>query len=168
MSKAPIKNRVKEHRLIKASELLSNEKNYRTHPERQKKILTQNLQEIGHARSLTAYETPQGLRLIDGHLRKDIDPNAMLPVEILDVTEQEANVLLLTLDPLAALAETDSKILEELLKATPTTGELEAFLKEQATNAGILPPDFSPSDMPSPLDTKPPVTCPGCGHVFTP
>lgn len=163
-----IRDRIKEHRKVKASSLLTNPRNFRKHPKRQLDLLAQNLGEIGNARSWLAYETPQGLMLIDGPARKEIDPHGDVWVEILDVTEAEANQLLLTMDPLSALAETDSKLLEELLKATPTTGDLEAWLKENATEAGLLPPDFAPTGPPNPLDTKPPVTCPECHHVFTP
>ena len=44
-------------------------------------------------------------------------------VEILDVNEQEANALLLSLDPLAALAQFDSPTLEALRKAASTQSE---------------------------------------------
>jgi len=65
--------------------------------------------EVGFARSLLAYELPDGrLKLIDGHLRRDLDPNMEVEVEILDVTEEEARTLLLSIDPLAALAETQT------------------------------------------------------------
>jgi hypothetical protein len=43
------------------------------------------------------------LKLLDGHLRRDLDPDMEVDVEILDVTEEEARKLLLTIDPLAAL-----------------------------------------------------------------
>jgi hypothetical protein len=50
-----------------------------------------------------AYELPDGrLNLIDGHLRRDIDPDMEVDAEVLDVTEEEARKLMLTIDPLAA------------------------------------------------------------------
>ncbi len=61
----------------------------------------------GFARSLLAYELPDGrLKLLDGHLRRDIDPEMEVEVEILDVNDEEARTLLLSIDPLPALAET--------------------------------------------------------------
>jgi hypothetical protein len=40
---------------------------------------------LGFARSLLAYELPDGrLKLIDGHLRRDIDPDMEVEVEVLD------------------------------------------------------------------------------------
>jgi len=77
--------------------------------------------EVGFARSLLAYELPDGrLKLLDGHLRRDLDPNMEVEVEILDVTEDEARTLLLSTDPLAALAETQTQLHQRLLELTPT------------------------------------------------
>jgi hypothetical protein len=70
---------------------------------------------------------PDGrLKLIDGHLRRDLDPMT-LDVEVLDVNEEEARTLLLSIDPLAALAETQEQLHERLLTLTPAAcPELEA------------------------------------------
>jgi hypothetical protein len=77
--------------------------------------------EVGFARSLLAYELPDGrLKLIDGHLRRDLDPDMEVDVEVLDVTEEEARALLLSIDPLAALAETQAQAHQRLLEITPT------------------------------------------------
>ena len=118
------KLRIREHRKICASELLVHPLNPRIHPDAQKSALTAILNEIGFARSLLAYETPEGkLQLIDGHLRKELFHDQEVMVEILDVNEQEANALLLSLDPLAALAQFDSPTLEALRKAASTQSE---------------------------------------------
>jgi predicted RNA-binding protein with RPS1 domain len=98
--------------------------NPRIHPDAQKAALTAILNEIGFARSLLVYETPEGkLQLIDGHLRKELFHDQEVMVEILDVNEQEANALLLSLDPLASLAQFDSPTLEALRKAASTQSE---------------------------------------------
>src|ERR1700688_5022485 len=107
MSKTTIRNRIKGQRRIRAGDLVPHEWNYRTHPERQRAALLALYQEVGFARSLLAYELPDGrLKLLDGHLRRDLDPDMEVDVEVLDVTDEEARALLLSLDPLAALAET--------------------------------------------------------------
>src|SRR5438105_5866556 len=84
--------------------------------------------EIGFARSLLAYELPDGrLKLLDGHLRRDLDPDMTVDVEILDVNDDEARALLLSIDPLAALAQTQGQLHDRLLELTPTdSAELEA------------------------------------------
>jgi hypothetical protein len=96
--------------------------------------------EVGFARSLLAYELPDGrLKLIDGHLRRDLDPDMEVEVEILDVTDDEARALLLSIDPLAALAETQAQLHQRLLEVTPTPcPELEAAWRT-ATEANCAP-----------------------------
>ncbi len=63
-----------------------------------------------------ARELPDGtLELIDGHLRAETAPDAVVPVLVLDVDEREAAQLLATFDPLSALAGVDTGALESLL-----------------------------------------------------
>jgi len=119
-----IRNRIKGHRRVKAGELLPHEWNFRNHPEIQKSALEAVYREVGFARSLLAYEMPDGrLKLIDGHLRRDLDPNMEVDVEILDVNDDEARTLLLSIDPLAALAETQKQLHDRLMEVTPTSNE---------------------------------------------
>jgi len=123
-TKTPFRLRICEHRKIRASELLAHPLNPRIHPDAQKNALSAILGEIGFARSLLVYETADGkLQLIDGHLRKELFEDQEVVVEILDVNEEEANVLLLSLDPLASLAQFDSPTLEALRKAAQTQSE---------------------------------------------
>src|SRR5437762_3902304 len=102
-----IRNRIQGHRRVRAGDLVPHEWNFRMHPELQRSALAALYREIGFARSLLAYELPDGrLKLIDGHLRCDIDPEMLVEVEVLDVNEDEARTLLLSIDPLAELAQT--------------------------------------------------------------
>ena len=110
-----IKNRIKELRQVKASELLPNPRNWRKHPAGQADALRGALAEIGYADALIAYETNDGLMLIDGHLRAETTPDMEVPVLITDLDEGEANKLLMTLDPMSAMAETDQDVLRGLL-----------------------------------------------------
>src|SRR5881396_609882 len=101
-----IRNRIRGHRKVRAGDLVPHEWNFRSHPAAQQAALAGIYEEVGFARSLLAYELPDGrLKLIDGHLRREVDPDMEVDVEILDVTDEEARKLLLTIDPLAALAE---------------------------------------------------------------
>lgn len=129
-----IKNRVKELRIVPASELLPNPKNWRTHPDAQKNALKGVLAEVGMADACLARELPDGsLMLIDGHLRAETVADAKVPVLILDVTEAEADKVLATLDPLAAMAEKDAEQLASLL----------GTLKDQNDNlAAMVWPDY--------------------------
>ena len=110
-----IRNRIKAHRRVRAGDLVPHELNWRRHPDDQREALRALYDEVGFARSLLAFELPDGrLKLIDGHLRQDIDPDMEVEVEILDVTEAEARQLLLSLDSLAALADTDTSAVKQL------------------------------------------------------
>ena len=73
------------------------------------------LERIGYVDAVIARETPDGLMLIDGHLRTDLTTDAEIPVLVVDLDEAEAGEVLATLDPLAAMAETDTKALQSLV-----------------------------------------------------
>lgn len=116
-----VRNRIKRHVRIRAGDLVPHELNPRCHSEAQRRALLELYREIGFARSLLAYELPDGrLKLIDGHLRADIDPEQEVEVEVLDVSDAEARALLLSIDPLAQLADYDAQTLDELRQLTVT------------------------------------------------
>jgi ParB-like chromosome segregation protein Spo0J len=130
------------------------------------------LAEVGIAGAVLARETAEGgLMLIDGHLRTDVMHDQEIPVLVLDVDEAEADKLLATIDPLAAMAEADAGKLDELLREIDTGSEaLQEMLAKLAEEEGIAPPDFDPAGIEdqSRLDEKAKITCPECGHEFTP
>jgi ParB-like chromosome segregation protein Spo0J len=167
-----VKDRIKELRRVPASELRPNPKNWRTHPQQQQDALRGALAEVGIADAVLARELEDGcLMLIDGHLRAEVMAGETVPVLILDVNEAEADKLLATLDPLAAMADSDAVKLEELLRSVDTGSEaLQQLIKATAEDAGVILPDFEPStiDDQGRLDQKASVTCPECGHEFTP
>jgi hypothetical protein len=116
-----IRNRIRGHRRVRAGDLLPHELNYRLHPEAQREALSALYRTVGFARSLLAYELPDGrLKLIDGHLRREMHPDQEVDVEVLDLNDAEARLLLLSLDPLAALAGRDEDVHAELAKLTPS------------------------------------------------
>jgi hypothetical protein len=119
MNPSAIRNRVVRHVRVRAGDLVPHENNTRVHPQMQRRALADLYAEVGFARSLLAYELPDGrLKLIDGHLRQSLTPDMLVDVEVLDVTDDEARKLLLSLDPLAALAEHDQTRLDALQKLT--------------------------------------------------
>jgi hypothetical protein len=119
-----IRDRIKELRRVPASQLRPNPKNWRTHPQEQADALRGILAEIGIANAVLARELPDGsLMLIDGHLRAETLGAETVPVLILDIDEAEADKLLLTLDPLALLAEQNDKKLRELADSVETENE---------------------------------------------
>jgi DNA modification methylase len=120
-SSTTIRDRIRELRRVRAAELVPNPKNWRRHPKAQAAALRGLLQELGYSDALLARETPDGrLMLIDGHLRAETTPDVQVPVLVLDLDEKESDKLLLTLDPLAALAESDSDRISALLQTVRT------------------------------------------------
>jgi hypothetical protein len=116
-----VKDRVKDLRRVRASDLRPNPRNWRTHPAEQRIALRGLLAEVGYAGALLARELPDGaLMLIDGHLRAETTPDATVPVLVLDVDEQEADKILLTHDPVAAMAAASDEQLQSLLADVQT------------------------------------------------
>ncbi|MFO0845887.1 MAG: hypothetical protein U0797_26480 [Gemmataceae bacterium] len=120
----PVRNRIARHVRVRAGDLVPHELNPRRHPHAQRRALLALYAEVGFARSLLAYELPDGrLKLLDGHLRRDIDPDMLVDVEVLDVNDEEARKLLLSIDPLATLAEHDVTKLDELRRLTESESD---------------------------------------------
>ncbi|HVS37826.1 MAG TPA: hypothetical protein VMS17_19870 [Gemmataceae bacterium] len=131
------RNRIKGHRRIRAGDLVPHELNPRLHSESQRAALAALYEEVGFARSLLAYELPDGrLKLIDGHLRQSMDPDMEVDVEILDVDDAEARALLLSIDPLARLADYDGGKLDELRRVTDSDSDALANLWSTIAAAG--------------------------------
>ncbi len=132
-----IRNRIKKHVRIRAGDLVPHELNPRLHPEAQRRALEALYQEVGFARSLLAYELPDGrLKLIDGHLRRDLEPDMVVDVEVLDVDDAEARSLLLSIDPLASLAEVDVATVQRLRGLVHTDSDALANLWDAVGQAG--------------------------------
>jgi hypothetical protein len=153
---ALIRDRVKEFRRVPARELLDHEGNPRRHPQAQRDALRGVLEQVGIAGALTAYHSARNggrLTLIDGHLRRQ-DHDLDWPTLILDVDDEEADLLLATHDPLAALAEYDKPkldaLLEEVKAKAPAVQEMLAELArktgsdqagEEDAGSVALPPE---------------------------
>jgi hypothetical protein len=127
--KPPVRNRILRHARVRAGDLVPHELNPRTHPRAQRDALAALYDEVGFARSLLAYQLPDGrLKLIDGHLRQSMGPDMEVDVEVLDVTDEEARKLLLSIDPLAQLADHDRTTLDRLRSLTSTASDALANL----------------------------------------
>ena len=129
-----IRDRIKELRRVKASDLIPNPKNWRTHPVAQQDALRGVLAEVGYADALLARETAEGLMLVDGHLRAETTPDSEVPVLVLDINEAEADLMLATLDPLAAMAGRDEARLAELLATVSSDNKTVNNLLESLVN----------------------------------
>jgi DNA modification methylase len=160
-----IRDRIVDFRRVRARELLPHPANWRRHPEAQREALRGMLEEIGYAGALLARQLPDGqLQLIDGHLRAETTPDHEVPVLVLDVTAAEAEKLLVSIDPLAALAERDDAALRQLLDRVGTENtRVQTFLDGLRTQLPPLGGEKPPLD-PHPL--PPGFADIRCGHVL--
>jgi len=112
---AGIRDRILELRRVPARELLDNPKNWRRHPDDQRSALRGLLEQVGLAGAVVARKLKDGrLELIDGHLRKDMDPDLQLPTLVTDLSQKEADLML------AAMATRDVAVLRDLLARVET------------------------------------------------
>lgn len=138
-----IRNRIRELRHVRAADLRPNPNNWRTHSIEQRNALRGVLAEIGYADALIARETEDGgLELIDGHLRAETTPDQIVPVLVLDVTAEEADQLLATLDPLAGMAGKNDAALGKLLEQVDFRSDaVKDMLRGLVTSADEDPED---------------------------
>ena len=154
-----------------ASAFKANPANWRTHPETQQDALEGVLRDVGWVQNVIINRRTGG-RLVDGHQRiisalKQGDDTPVPYIEI-DVDEAEEALILATLDPLAAMAGTDTAALDALLRSVQT-GEagVQAMLAKLAEDEGIVAP-VAPDDFPvkdEHLDVE--HTCPKCGYQWS-
>lgn len=135
MPKSPdIRDRIIELRRIPAAELQDNAGNWRTHPKAQRDAFRALAVQVGVAGALLAYHSERAggaLVVIDGHMRKGEYPDFEWPVLVTDLDDAEADLLLATYDPLAAMAEVNAEKLRELSARTQTDDPALAMLQMQ-------------------------------------
>ena len=115
----PVKNnyetRIVEHGAENPSTLIANPKNWRLHPPAQEAAMRDALDEIGWVQEVIVNKRTG--RLVDGHMRvaMAVKKGAQtVPVSYVDLTEEEEEKVLATLDPLAAMASIDKEALANL------------------------------------------------------
>lgn len=129
---------------MRAGDVLPHPLNPKIHPPSQNEALTGLLEDVGKCDILKAYRSErEGGKLVffDGHARQGLKPDEIWNVGIYDVTDDEADKLLLTFDPIAQEAQASQAKLEMLLHRTSSgNAAVMEFLAKQAERAGIVPP----------------------------
>lgn len=116
------RDRITELKRIKGKELLDNEGNWRVHPALQKDAVTGILDEVGVVGAFLVYDSERqgGLTVIDGHLRKSIDPEFEWPCLMTDLNDEEADFVLSVLDPSTSMARVDVEKFRALTRSFNT------------------------------------------------
>ena len=164
MSKSSINNRVTELRHIKGSDLRPHPKNPRRHPDGQIKALDGILEQVGIADALIVYRAGDGvMTLIDGHCRGENWQDIEWPCLVLDVTDEKAELVLATHDPLCGLATLDQEAMDRLLEGLDFQC---AELMEAMTGAADeeIPDDNKDIDEDALSETA--HECPKCGFEW--
>jgi hypothetical protein len=127
-----LKMRVKELIWVKGKDIIPHPNNWRRHPTSQISAFRQLAGEIGFSGVIIGrYVTRKKIKRVmalDGHLRIKEMPDQLLPVIILDLTEKEAKLLLLSYDPLGEMARVERDKIKDLM------GEMKESQIEMLTN----------------------------------
>jgi DNA modification methylase len=133
------KNRIISSGMVDPTTLNPNELNWRKHPDRQAKALSGTLDTLGWISDIIVNQ--QTGRMIDGHLRVELaikNKEKEVPVKYVDLTPEEEELALLTLDPIGAMAEADKNMLEALMANVKTDDErVKALMGEIAQDYKI-------------------------------
>lgn len=159
-----LRDRIIDLRRLPASALQDHQQNWRVHPQAQRDALQGVLDELGIASALLVYDSPRqgGLCVIDGHLRKSLDPAQEWPCLMLDLDDDEASYLLATHDPLGAMAEASREALAKLLEdVTSGQAAVQQLLSVLAAQEGVVPRDLQPVDYTEEWHDMPAFEAPG-------
>lgn len=165
----PFVNRIIGSGIEQTDQLLANPRNWRVHYESQQQALAGAIDEVGFIRSVTVNKTTGAI--VDGHLRVILALRsgvAELPVEYVELSEEEEAKALLMLDPIAAMAAADRAKLADLLgMVNSDDARVQAMLAELAEKEQIAFSDmeFKEYDE-STADDVEMITCPHCGKSF--
>lgn len=144
-----IKNRIKGLKQIKASLLVPNPRNWRTHPTAQADALKGLLAEVGIVGAVIARKLPDGTyQIVDGHLRAETMPDQTVPVLEVDLTDEEVDKVLAAYDAIGDLAGTDQEKLDELLASIDTESEALQALFDQLAEQEAVSEEVEEDDEP--------------------
>ena len=117
-------NRIVGHADVDPTTLTANDLNWRRHPKSQADALLGVINSVGLVQSVIVNRRSQ--RIVDGHLRVALaveKREPTIPVVYVDLADDEERLILATLDPLAAMAETDADALRDLLASVTVEDE---------------------------------------------
>ena len=144
------KNRIIETADMAVKDLKANPKNWRKHPKAQADALAGVLDTVGWVAQVI-WNRRTG-HLIDGHLRLELAvkrKEKTIPVNVVDLSEEEEAMILATFDPIAAMAETEKQQLAALMQSIETEDEaIRQLLKDLAPP--VVLEEFEPAPVGEP------------------
>lgn len=97
-------------------QLLANPNNWRIHPKAQQDALESALDDVGWVQHIIVNQRTG--HVVDGHMRASvaISRNEQeVPVVYVDLSDEEERLILATIDPIGAMAVTDTEIIKDLV-----------------------------------------------------
>jgi hypothetical protein len=176
------RSRIIGHGTERPDQLLAHPENWRIHSKRQQTALGEMLDTVGWVQSVIVNQATG--HVLDGHLRVGLAisrSEAEIPVGYVDLTEAEERLVLAAMDPIAAMAATDSAALMGLVSNVDAPAELEAMIRATAgmdAGSSATVTDEQVEDRQREMDRQfgdtssgatdaiTDVTCPECGHEF--
>lgn len=141
MDVSEIRDRIVDVQVMRLGEVEDHPLNYKIHTDLQGAAMDGVVEEVGWAGIPLAYHSERNggkLTYLDGHLRKRRFPNLKARVAITDLNDQEADLFLLTYDPIAAMAHESPEQLDALLRnVEASNAAVQALLAELASKAGL-------------------------------
>lgn len=144
------RSRIVGHGEEAPDQLLANPRNWRIHPKAQQDALTGLLDQVGWVQDVIVNRTTG--HVVDGHLRVAVAISrgeATVPVVYVELSPEDEGLVLASLDPLSAMAVTDSEALRELLgDVDAEDSALQAMLDAvpKAAKVGLTEPDDVPEE----------------------
>jgi hypothetical protein len=139
-----VRDRIVEVRRVRAGDLEPHPGNWRDHPDAQAEAMAGVMREVGDVGVLLAWHSERNggkLTLIDGHLRRGIAPDHEYMVAVTDLSDAEADYVLVTHDPLSAMAQADAAALDALLASVQSQdASVTRMLEDLAKEAGVFHP----------------------------
>lgn len=120
-----LRSRICGHADVSPALLKPHLKNFRRHPDRQKKALAASIDELGWVKSVIVSKRTG--TILDGHARVEDALRRKLksiPVEYVDLSTDEENKALALLDPITEMAQKDELVLKDLLDSIHTDNEV--------------------------------------------
>lgn len=137
-------NRIISYGVKPADQFKAHPKNARIHPQFQRDVMQDALTSVGFVAPVI--EAKSGY-LLDGHERihQALANNSDVPFVVVDVDAGEESYILATFDPITALANYDTALLDDLLKEVDSDSEhIQKMLAELAEESGLYLDPYVP------------------------
>jgi hypothetical protein len=144
-------SRIVGHDNVPPDQLVANQHNWRLHPQHQAEAVKEAMTRVGWIRPVIVNR--RSGQLVDGHLRVALALDrgeATVPVDYVDLSEDQERVALVTLDPTSAQAGTDEGQLRSLLSVL--NGSFDVALQKVMDDLGrdtsrTMPPAPTQADI---------------------